>query len=102
MKTFGKMIALAFVLFNTACETDNDTGLKLPNPNPNWKTVSNSANSANLTPEVRDYGDRTMYFSWSGSATSNLTDKVNLSLSHQAYDFDENENFEIQDGYFNL
>ena len=98
MKTLGKIIALAFVLFHSACESD-DPPPYVSCPDPKWKPVTISAN---LTPEVRDYGDRTVYFSWSGSATSNLEDKVNLALSHEAYNFDDNEPFDIQDGYFSL
>ena len=98
MKTLGKIIALAFVLCNTACEPD-DPVINPINPDPRWKSVTINAN---LSPVVRNYGDGTMHFTWSGNATSNLADKVNLSLSHEAYDLAVNQQFDIKDGYFNL
>ena len=98
MKTFGKITALAFVLFNTACEPEEIVTTP-PSPIGNWKIVSISAN---LSPKVVDYGDGTMSLSWNGSATSNLESKINLSLSHEALDFDKNENFGIQQGTFNM
>jgi uncharacterized protein YdeI (BOF family) len=98
MKTFGKITALAFVLFNTACEPEEIVTTPLSSPD-NWKTVSIDAN---LTPEITDNGDGTMYLKWNGSATSNMESKINLSLSHEALDFDENESFGIQQGTFML
>ena len=98
MKTFGKMIALIFVLFHSACNPDETLMNPTVPPSGNGKMVSISTN---LAPEVRDYGDGTIFLRWNGSAP-NLADKVPLSLSHQAYDFDKNENFEIRDRYFNL
>ncbi len=98
MKTFEKMIALAVVLLNTACEP-YDLGPKPSPPSGNLKTISVSAN---LAPVIVSHDNTIMSFRWNGSATSNLADEVNLSLSYSAYNMDGNENFQIQVGSFSL
>ena len=100
MKTFGKYIVFILVLFNTACEPDD--GLVKPPvtpPDTNWKRVSINAN---LAPMIEDYGDGTMYLRWNGSATSDLTGKVNLFLSHEIYFYDNSDNYDIKGGSFSI
>ena len=100
MKTLGKIIAFAFVFFNSACEPE-DTGLtpSVPPSDTHWKSVSIQAN---LVPEIEDEGDGTMFMHWKGSAFSTRAGKVNITLTHEAYDFDKEQNFSIKDGSFNL
>jgi hypothetical protein len=68
MKTFGRIIALAFVLFHSVCEPYDDAVRPIPSPD-NLKKVTIDTY---LPPEVKDYGDGSMPEPLSGFKAINI------------------------------